>query len=515
MWMLLAGRLLLAAVFLVSGIAKLLDQPGSREAARGLGVPVRISGFIGLLLPISELILATLLLPSALARFGAVGAAVLLALFSVAIAVALHRGQKPRCHCFGQLSAKPLGLHTLVRNSILLSVAVFAAIAGWENSGPSPLSWLTELNAIELMTFGVAVVTLLVCAGLGWFAWNLLRQQGRLLLRIEALEQHLDHDADPAEAAAHATVPALGLPIGSAAPKFGLPRVDGELVTLEALRAGGKPVVLLFTDPDCGACLALLPEVALWQRQYAGKVSMALISGGTHEANRAKAVEFKLAQVLVQKRHEVGEAYWYAGTPSAVVVDTDGRIATPLVAGADAVRSLLEQMVSDPPLLAIGAGTNEHVLHVTNGHHHATPSQAPRVGEPAPAFALPDLTGNTVNLLASFRGRDTFVLFWNPECGFCQRMLPDLHAWEQQRRAGAPSLVLVSTGSLESNEQLGLQSSILLDPHARVMRAFGAAGTPTAILVDSIGNVASELAVGAPAILTLAGMRGPSERRSI
>ena len=55
------------------------------------------------------------------------------------------------------------------------------------------------------------------------------------------------------------------------------------------------------------------------------------------------------------------------------------------------------------------------------------------VGEPAPGFSLPDLSGQTVSL-SDFRGDETLVLFWRPGCGFCQRMLPDLKAWETHPR---------------------------------------------------------------------------------
>jgi peroxiredoxin len=48
-----------------------------------------------------------------------------------------------------------------------------------------------------------------------------------------------------------------------------------------------------------------------------------------------------------------------------------------------------------------------------------------KVGEPAPELRLPDLTGKLVDL-ADLRGSKTLVLFWNPGCGFCQRMLDDL-----------------------------------------------------------------------------------------
>jgi hypothetical protein len=38
-----------------------------------------------------------------------------------------------------------------------------------------------------------------------------------------------------------------------------------------------------------------------------------------------------------------------------------------------------------------------------------------------------------------------------------------------------------------------------------VGRLFGATGTPMGVLVDAEGKIASELAVGAPAVLALAG----------
>jgi hypothetical protein len=53
-------------------------------------------------------------------------------------------------------------------------------------------------------------------------------------------------------------------------------------------------------------------------------------------------------------------------------------------------------------------------------------------------------------------------------------------------------LVIVSTGSKEANEALGLRSPILLDPDHETMAAFGANGTPMAVLVNTDGNVGSE-----------------------
>jgi hypothetical protein len=69
----------------------------------------------------------------------------------------------------------------------------------------------------------------------------------------------------------------------------------------------------------------------------------------------------------------------------------------------------------------------------------------------------------------------------------------------------APKLLFVSAGTEEANKQMGLSSTVVLDQQFAVGRAFGASGTPSAVLVDSEGRVASEVAVGAPAVLELAG----------
>ena len=102
------------------------------------------------------------------------------------------------------------------------------------------------------------------------------------------------------------------------------------------------------------------------------------------------------------------------------------------------------------------------------------------------------------------------MLFWNPGCGFCQQMLLDIKEWEQNMPGGAPKLLFVSGGTEEANREMGMSSTVVLDQQFAVGRAFGASGTPSAVLVDAEGKVASEVAVGAPAVLELAGAR-PAE----
>jgi peroxiredoxin len=135
-----------------------------------------------------------------------------------------------------------------------------------------------------------------------------------------------------------------------------------------------------------------------------------------------------------------------------------------------------------------------------------SPPVTPKVGEPAPHFSLPDLSGKPVSL-SDFRGSQTLLLFWRPGCGFCQRMLDDLKAWEANPPGGAPKLLVVSTESVEANRAMGLHSPIVLDPGGiSIGSKFGANGTPMAVLLDAQGGIASELAVGAQQVLALAGV---------
>src|SRR5215470_15713592 len=106
---LLLARWLLAAVFAVAGLAKLADRTGSRQALRDFGVPARLATPLGILLPVAEMAIATALLPTISAWWGAIGALACLLLFIAGIGINLARGHRPACHCFGQISSAPVG----------------------------------------------------------------------------------------------------------------------------------------------------------------------------------------------------------------------------------------------------------------------------------------------------------------------------------------------------------------------------------------------------------------------
>ena len=435
---------------------------------------------------------------------------ILLLAFMAGIGYNLARGRTPDCHCFGNLHSEPAGWSTLIRNGVLAVVAIFLIAGGRDDAGYSLVGWIGDLSGGEIALLAIGLVALAAIAIEGWLLVHLLGQNGRVLLRLDALESLLAEGGTlPAPESAPAAQPAAGLPEGSPAPAFRLQGLHGETMTLDALRAAGKPVMLIFSDPGCGPCTALLPDIGRWQREHASKLTVALISRGSAEANRAKTQEHGLTHVLLQKDREVSQEYKAHGTPTAVVVTEDGTIASPVAGGAEAIRHLLSKttgtlQLQPAPVAPRPTATNG------SGNGAAPAAPATRIGQDAPAIALPDLDGNTVSL-SDFAGTPTLVLFWNPGCGFCSRMADDLKAWEAKPAKNAPKLLVVSTGSIEANRALGLTSPTVLDEGFNVGRAYGAGGTPSAVLVDAEGKIASEVAVGAPGVLALANGQDPKQ----
>jgi peroxiredoxin/uncharacterized membrane protein YphA (DoxX/SURF4 family) len=510
---LLIARLVLAAVFILAGVAKLSDFKGSHKAIIDFGLPALLASPLALLLPLAELGAAAALIPASSAWWGALGALGLLLLFLVGISINLARGRKPDCHCFGQLHSAPAGWKTLARNGALAAVAGFVLWEGYYGgAGPSAISWVGALSAAQLLALLVGILVLALLAGQWWFLVHLLRQNGRLLVRLEAVEASIATGGSvvaPSQNGTPVRQEAEGLPVGSEAPDFNLSGLHGETLTLEALRSSDKPVMALFTDPGCGPCNAMLPDVGRWQEEHAHKLTLALISRGEVEENKTKAQEHALKNVLLQKDWEVSESYEVEGTPSAVLISTDGKIASPVAGGAEGIRSLLAYAVGERaqlPMHTRQPQAQDQPCPNCGKVHAAAPTveAAQKVGEEAQEVKLPNLEGNTVEL-ADFRGEKTLVLFWNPGCGFCQQMLPDLKEWEAEATEGAPKLLVVSAGTEEANKEMGLASPVLLDQNFTTRRAFGASGTPSAVLVDAEGKVASEVAVGAPAVMELAG----------
>ena len=334
-----------------------------------------------------------------------------------------------------------------------------------------------------MLAFGIALLAVLAVVAL--LIVQLLGQNGRVMARLDRIESALE-DADIDVESDDVT----GLPVGSHAPGFSLSGAYGETMTLDALRSAAKPVLLIFTDPRCGFCETTLEDATQWERELAETLTFAVIADGAADKVRKKMAKHKLRHLLVEQRSQVSKAFRVTQTPSAVLVRPDGTIGSGLVAGVDPIRALVtEAREGREPASERAAKTR-----VRRG--------AAGIGNDAPVIALQNLDGEVIRL-ADFAGHPTAVLFWNPGCGFCQRMLPDLKAWEENPPGNAPRLLIVSTGDTTANRTMGLRSPIVLDQGFAVGQSFGASGTPSVRIVGPDGKIASKLVVGGPDVMEL------------
>lgn len=117
--------------------------------------------------------------------------------------------------------------------------------------------------------------------------------------------------------------------------------------------------MLVFLSADCKPCKALLPQLATWQHTLGDTVTVAAIGSGDSEAMQSMKDEHDLRLVLLQDGEEIAQAYRVMGTPSAILVNPDGSIASKLALGTIHVEELIREIVptsaKPTPIQRIGA----------------------------------------------------------------------------------------------------------------------------------------------------------------
>ncbi len=253
----LLARLILAVVFFVAGAAKLADLAGSRNAIIAFGLPNSLAPSLGIALPVVELLIAIGLISQATGRAAVSASIVLLAIFGIAIATVIIRGREAECHCFGQLHSSPVGYMTMGRTLALLLVAVVARGRRGVETG-SFVERFSSFSPSELAIFAGGIFAFAALSAAVWFMSHLLRQHGRLLLRLDSLEEQLTQRGLIGFPAIANT--SDGLPVGSVAPSFTLPGIDNTSVGLDDLLRRARSVVLVFSHPGCAPCTRCFPH---------------------------------------------------------------------------------------------------------------------------------------------------------------------------------------------------------------------------------------------------------------
>src|SRR5437762_13620141 len=138
---------------------------------------------------------------------------------------------------------------------------------------------------MNFVALGLVLAWLAIVVG-GWLGWQLIRQNGRILLRLDDIEERLhalefgeaeeladkSSPQDPADrfanrSLARSKINRSGLKAGTPAPDFRLPRLDGRGdLSPEELR--GPRVPPLFSSLHCGPCDALAAALEMFYREH-------------------------------------------------------------------------------------------------------------------------------------------------------------------------------------------------------------------------------------------------------
>jgi peroxiredoxin len=375
------------------------------------------------------------------------------------------------------------------------------------------------LAFVALALLAVLCVLVAVACGLGYL---LLQQGGRVLLRLEALDERLTHLEErprtlprlgdhAMRANGRVERPRQGLPKGALAPPWVLPDLAGTPTALASFL--GQRLLLVFFNPHCGFCAALATDLAALPVDVpAGQPLPVVITTGEREINREWVREHGLrCPVLLEEGLQVASQYGAHGTPIGCLVDEHGAIASELAVGAAAVLALARQA---PEKRAMGGHAPANgVVNATappahRGNRSLAESKINRAGlvagSLAPAFRLPRLGGGELSL-EEYQGQEILLVFSDPRCGPCDALAPKLEAQHRQRPDAR--ILMVSRGEEAENYQKvadhGLTFPIALQQKWEVSRLYEIYATPVGFLIGTDGRTVANVAQGPERILEL------------
>jgi peroxiredoxin len=130
-----------------------------------------------------------------------------------------------------------------------------------------------------------------------------------------------------------------GLSRGTTAPSFKLPLSEGGQISLDAYQ--GKRLLLVFSDPKCGPCREMMPELVTLHKRTPD-IEILVISRGNIDVVKAELAEHPVTfPVAVQKGWEISRRYAMFATPIAYLVDESGKLASDAAVGPEPILILL------------------------------------------------------------------------------------------------------------------------------------------------------------------------------
>ena len=349
-----------------------------------------------------------------------------------------------------------------------------------------------------------AYVILIVLQGLILISlWTILyqavKQQGRLLLRLDDLDHRLTEaglGAGPGTSTGQG-----GLEVGTPVTSPGLPDPDGRLISLDDFR--GKRVLLVHWNPDCAFCELLAPDLAQFQADLrTSNVQLVLASPEDAESNRELALEHGLTcPILLMpddgpwpgRLSKTRARRWRTCWMSRVRWPNPWRWAAtrswPWLAGS----SVTEPRGSGSPASALcpkAASSGTASRRVPSLRRSACPTFA--------AGRLPLRITEVGGCSWSSRTRTA---------GPARNSAPHLVRIHREYRDGGLVVFMVTRGDVAENrrkaDRYGFEFPVVLQDRWRLSKEYGIFAMPVAFLIDEEGIITRDVAQGVSEILAL------------
>lgn len=308
--------LLLALVLVVSGAAKVRDPRSTRESFYTLGLPLRLTRSAApRVLPWVELALALALVVTSgvLQNVVAIGTVALFAGYLMVIVRASRFPEKVECGCLGKLGLGTVGPVTVVRNVLLLGLAV-AALSDALQHG-SVLARLLGADAVEWGWLLALAVTVLV-AGLMTYA------AGSPAAGPSADEDLADYERRPT-------------------PTLFLTDSHGDRHNLLDLSLQQARFVV-YANMGCGACMTVIDALPAFQAENP-ELAVHVLVQRYDDAARAR-LDPSLG-VFVDPEL-IFTQFFQLSSPGAVLFGADGMLAGGPSNGSNAVQELMADITT-------------------------------------------------------------------------------------------------------------------------------------------------------------------------
>jgi methylamine dehydrogenase accessory protein MauD len=122
-----------------------------------------------------------------------------------------------------------------------------------------------------------------------------------------------------------------------------------------------------------------------------------------------------------------------------------------------------------------------------------TMDHGPKVGEIAPSFTLPQLSGGEITI-GTATGRSQLLFFLSPTCPVCKKLLPILRSLSHHERATV-DVVLASDGEVEEHSRFYQREKLAPFPYVLstdLGMAFRISKLPYAVVIGPAGLISAK-----------------------